>query len=66
MRIKLEDGHTCLLAVAGGQTKIPNSRFVTAIWASIDPSAGKTLRKGMRVEWRSTIDTFSHKISNEF
>jgi len=62
MRIELEDSHPSLFPVAGGQTEILDSRFLAAIWASIDPSAGKTLRKGMRVELRSTIDTFSHDV----
>ena len=41
--IELEDGEATLLAIAGGQTKILDSRFVAAIGASIDPSAGEAL-----------------------
>jgi hypothetical protein len=32
-----------LLAIAGGQTKILDSGFVAAIWASINPPAGEML-----------------------
>jgi len=43
MGIKLENGEASLFAVAGGQTKILDSRFIAAIGASIDPSAGEAL-----------------------
>jgi hypothetical protein len=60
--IELEDCETTLLAVAGGQTKILDSRFVAAIGASIDPSAGKALGERMRVEWCTTRNTISHDV----
>ena len=64
--VELEDGNTCLFAVAGGQTKILDSGFVAAIWASIDPSAGEALGEGVGVERCTTADTISHVFSSEF
>jgi len=62
VRVELEDGEATLLAVAGGQTKILDSRFVAAIGASIDPSAGSTLGEGVGVEWCTTRNTVSHDV----
>ena len=62
MGIKLENGDPSLFAVAGGQTKILDSRFIAAIGASIDPSAGTTFGKGVRVEWRTTRNAVSHDV----
>jgi len=44
MRIKLEDGDTSLLPVAGGQTQVPDSGFLRTVRARVDPSAGEPLR----------------------
>jgi hypothetical protein len=52
--VELENCEAALLAVAGGQTKILDSGFITAIGASIDPSAGTTLGEGVWVEWCTT------------
>jgi len=41
--IELEDCEATLFAIAGAQTKILDSRFVAAIGASINPSAGMVL-----------------------
>jgi hypothetical protein len=62
--VELENGDPSLFAVAGGQTKILDSGFITAIGASIDPSAGMTLGEGVWVEWRAAIYTFSHDFSS--
>jgi hypothetical protein len=60
MRIELKDGYTSLLAVTGGQTKILDSRFIAAIGASIDPSAGHPLCKRIGVKESSANNTISH------
>jgi len=60
--IELEDCEATLLAVAGGQTKILDSRFVAAIGTSINPSAGEALGEGVGIEWCTTRNTVSHDV----